>query len=639
MSLQNKQYNTRYSSKKENEKYESSDDDYNPYDSDITEMMSDDNIGSDEDFIASEDEEINMNEYRKFLYKIYPSRNLEEKINGFEKMEKAVIKDIENQKGEKEEENMTSDDEEYNSDNIKKILKDSMNFNIVFTIGNKDLENEDNDSDNEENEETENMESEEENEEKEGIDSETEENFKEIINSIKNKEKYPNEALEKMENYLIKEKKKQKEQLKKEESKIKKKNTNILKRLLVEKNKMNDLKYFNSLTLTEQESILNEIKRINEHSVLNKPYRISLIESHIPPEYKSFALKKINNLRNMDPGSGEYYKIKQWIDTFMSIPFGKYSKLPVQLNDGILKCQSFMNEAKETLDKAVYGMNDAKLQILQMMGQLISNPESVGTAIALKGPPGTGKTSIVKEGISKILGRPFAFIALGGATDSSYLEGHSYTYEGSVWGKIVDILIKSKTMNPVIYFDELDKISDTAKGEEIVGLLTHLTDTTQNSSFHDKYFSELEFDLSKAIFIFSYNNESKVNPILKDRMYRINTDGYNTKDKKHIATDYLIPKIEENINFNKGEIIIENKALEYIINEFTEKEKGVRNLKRCLEIIFTKLNLYRLMNNTEKLFNKEEILNVEYPFIVNENIVDKLLKKNEEDKWYRHIYT
>ena len=161
--------------------------------------------------------------------------------------------------------------------------------------------------------------------------------------------------------------------------------------------------------------------------------------------------------------------------------------------DGKEKCQTFMEKAQEQLDGAVYGLEDAKMQIMQMMGQWISNPHSVGTAIAIHGPMGTGKTTLVKEGISKVLNRPFTFIALGGATDSSFLEGHSYTYEGSSWGKIVDILIQSKCMNPVIYFDELDKISDTPKGEEIVGILTHLTDITQNPQYHDKYFSGIDF--------------------------------------------------------------------------------------------------------------------------------------------------
>ena len=116
-----------------------------------------------------------------------------------------------------------------------------------------------------------------------------------------------------------------------------------------------------------------------------------------------------------------------------------------------------------------------------------------------------------------------------------FLEGHSYTYEGSSWGKIVDILIQSKCMNPVIYFDELDKISDTPKGEEIIGILTHLTDTTQNPQYHDKYFSGIDFDLSKVLFIFSYNDDKKINPILKDRMYTIETKGYNTKEKNYYS--------------------------------------------------------------------------------------------------------
>ena len=231
----------------------------------------------------------------------------------------------------------------------------------------------------------------------------------------------------------------------------------------------------------------------------------------------------------------------------------------VSIEDGIDKCHEFMENAKQTLDKAVYGLNDAKLQIMQMVGQWIVNPSAIGTAIAIKGPPGTGKTTLVKDGISKILNRDFAFIALGGATDSCFLEGHSYTYEGSTWGKIVDILIKCKSMNPVIYFDELDKIRETPRGEEIAGILTHLTDTSQNSQFHDKYFADIDFDLSKCLFIFSYNDESKVNPILKDRMYRIETKGYNYKQKINIANNYLLPKIREQVKFSNEDIIIPEK--------------------------------------------------------------------------------
>jgi len=237
------------------------------------------------------------------------------------------------------------------------------------------------------------------------------------------------------------------------------------------------------------------------------------------------------------------------------------------------------------------------------------------------------------------LKRPFAFIALGGATDSSFLEGHGYTYEGSSWGKIVQILIECNCMNPVIYFDELDKISETPRGEEIVGILTHLTDTSQNSQFHDKYFSEINFDLSKCLFIFSYNDESKVNPILKDRMYRIKTKGYNGKEKNNIANNYLLPKIREQVKFNNGDIIIPDETISHIIETYCNKEDGVRNLKRCLEIVHTKLNLYRLMKPDTNLFEGEMSLKVEFPFTVTKNVIDKLIKRDTDNTVLWSLYT
>ena len=298
-----------------------------------------------------------------------------------------------------------------------------------------------------------------------------------------------------------------------------------------------------------------------------------------------------------------------------------------------------MEESITILDKAVYGLHDAKMQIMQLIGQWIVNPTAVGSAIAIKGPMGTGKTTLVKEGISKILNRPFALIALGGATDASVLEGHGYTYEGSTWGKIVDILIQTQCSNPVIYFDELDKVSDTPKGEEIIGILTHLIDATQNNKFHDKYFSEIDFDLSKALFIFSYNDESKVNPILRDRMYRISTKGYSQLEKKTIANEYLLPYVCSQIIFKEDDILISNETLTHIIDKYTDKEDGVRNLKRCLEIIYTKLNLFRLMKPESTLFKDEKALKVEFPFTVTNEIVDKLIKKDnsDNDKW-RQMY-
>ena len=428
---------------------------------------------------------------------------------------------------------------------------------------------------------------------------------------------------------------------KREESKDKKaklKNLQKFRKALSERNVMNDYAFFGKMTPDKQAKLIAELEEVNKHAKIEKPYRISLLESDIPVKFKGAAMKKVNALKYMEPGAGEYYKSKTWVDTFMHIPFGKYQELPINKGHGVEACHHFMETAKKTLDGAVYGLNDAKLQIMQMVGQWISNPRAVGTSIAIKGPAGTGKTTLVKEGISKILNREFAFIALGGATDSSFLEGHSYTYEGSTWGKIVDILIQSKSMNPVIYFDELDKISDTPKGEEIAGILTHLTDTSQNSQFHDKYFAEIDFDLSKCLFIFSYNDESKINPILKDRMYRIQTKGYSKKEKSEIAENYLLPTIRQMVSFENEDITIETDALHHIIDNYTEEEQGVRNLKRCLEIVHTKLNLYRLMKPDTNLFEEDMSLKVEFPFSVTINVVDKLLKHDGSSKSHMSMY-
>jgi len=423
------------------------------------------------------------------------------------------------------------------------------------------------------------------------------------------------------------------QQLRNDEKKRDKLNVKEFKTLLRKKNSTNDLRYFRRhMTTEQQQKVIADLKQIHAVSIIQKPYRLSLLETDIPIAFKAIAMRKINSLRHMEPGCGEYYKVKNWVDTFMKIPFGRTKNLPLTIEDGIQRCSEFMEASKTTLDSAVYGLNDAKLQIMQMVGQWISNPSAMGSAIAIKGPMGTGKTSLVKEGISKILGRDFAFIALGGATDSSFLEGHSYTYEGSTWGKIVEIIIQCGSMNPVIYFDELDKISETAKGEEIVGILTHLTDTSQNSQFHDRYFAEIDFDLSKCLFIFSYNDESKVNPILLDRMYRINTTGYNKKDKTQIAQKYLIPKICAQVGFREGDIVIPDSVIEHIVEEYTEGEQGVRNLKRCLEVVHRKLNLYRLIKPDTPLFEKEMSLKVTFPFSVTNEVIDKLVKQANDDK-------
>ena len=642
---------------------------------------------SDSEFIPinDESESFDNNEYRKFLYTLYPSKYLKNKIEKNENITSSDDDDISiiyddsedsedieeseyestsdeetndssyddeketqyDSESEKEDNNLNyyssteeDDDNEYMKDltKIKNKFNKNGNFNIVLDIDDKFIKQLQEKSNKKLREKNKSKLNKKDNDKKKNNSNKKDDSnlLSNIITDLKKKKKAPSFIYKKLEKYIDIENKKYENKLKEVEKKKKNDNMKQFKKLLKNENINNDIKYFDNLKIYEQKKILKDLELINKESLINKPYTIQILETNIPNYYKNIALRKINSLKSMDPYSGEYYKVKEWVDGFMKIPFGKYETLPININDGLVKTNRFLNKSKKILDDCVYGLDDAKLQIMQVLGQLISNPNSIGTAIALKGPMGTGKTTLVKEGISKILKRPFAFIALGGATDSSFLEGHSYTYEGSIWGKIVDILMKSRCMNPVIYFDELDKISDTPKGEEITNILTHLTDTTQNSQFHDKYFTDVHFDLSKALFIFSYNDESKVNPILKDRMYRIETKGYNCNDKIKICNKYLIPTIRQNISFNNNEIVFTEKVIEYIVNNYTEKEKGVRNLKRCLEIIYSKLNLVRLTKNTNELF--ENLNNLKFPLTLNEEIINKLIKKSDEENWPSHMY-
>ena len=558
---------------------------------------------------------------------------------------------------------VSDDEEEYeDEDEEDDDIPSNKKLNIIFTIGGVDEDEDDSDYDSDYEDEDEYLDTEDEDEEVSSDEEDDEEDDEEEENIEEEEEKVSKKSKKKKDSEVITENstealiqlreilaknpkdksiqkcidvyeeeiKREKVKKDKKQKKQKAKNLRIFKKIIKDKNTLNDFGFYDKLEIENQKKLIKELREINKITRIEKPYRITLLESDIPVQFKAAAMKKINSLKYMDPGSGDFYKIKNWVDTFMRIPFTNYDSLPLSIEDGVEKCHDFMENAQKILDEAVYGLNDAKMQIMQMLGQLLTNPKAIGTAIAIHGPPGTGKTSLVKEGISKILNRPFAFIALGGATDSSFLEGHGYTYEGSTWGKIVQTLIDSKSMNPVFYFDELDKISDTPRGEEIVGILTHLTDTSQNSQFHDKYFAEINFDLSKCLFIFSYNDESKVNPILKDRMYRIKTKGYSGKEKNCISNNYLLPKIREQVRFNDGDIIIPDDVITHIIDTHCNKEDGVRNLKRCLEIIHTKLNLYRLMKPGSNLFEGEMALKVEFPFKVTKDVVDKLIKKEND---------
>ncbi len=279
-----------------------------------------------------------------------------------------------------------------------------------------------------------------------------------------------------------------------------------------------------------------------------------------------------------------------------------------------------MKEINETLDKSIYGHDNAKRQLERVIGQWITGKQS-GYCFGFEGPPGVGKTSLAKNGLSKCLkdkngiSRPFSFIALGGSSNGSTLSGHNYTYVGSTWGRIVDILMEKKCMNPIIFIDELDKVSRTEHGKEIIGILTHLIDSTQNEHFQDKYFNGIDLDVSKILFIFSYNDVSVIDKILLDRIHRIKFDYLTIDDKINIVQKYLLSEIYENMGMDNI-INLSNENIIFIIDNYTN-EAGVRKLKEIIFEIVSEINLELL---------KETVIHTLPIQITNDEIENKYLK-------------
>lgn len=381
-----------------------------------------------------------------------------------------------------------------------------------------------------------------------------------------------------------------------------------------------DKQYYNTLPKKKRkriDTLEHDIKKVNR---VETPLRFKILESDMDIKLKALAISKVDILSRMDGSSSEYCKLHNWIDNLAKLPIGKYKSLPV--GSDVAQVSMFLDTTRKKLDDVVYGHKHAKDQIVRLLAKWISNPQAKGLVIGIEGVHGIGKTSLVKDGICKVLGLPFGFVPLGGISDGSFLVGHSYTYEGSRWGKIADILMNVGCMNPVLYFDELDKVSDSRYGAEIVNILIHMTDSAQNDKVHDKYFTDLEFDLSRCLIIFSYNNPAFINPILRDRMVTIKANGYNIQDKICIAKDYMLPKIFEEFGFQDGNLVFDREVISYIIQQ-TDEEQGVRNMKRSLEEIVSHINLHRLLKKDFDNEDKELTL----PITVTPKIVDMFIKK------------
>ena len=392
--------------------------------------------------------------------------------------------------------------------------------------------------------------------------------------------------------------------------------------------------YFNDLTNDQKKLLIdnyNFIKEINHTSSL--PLTFQVLLSNIPNNIKADIHNRL--VSSQSSILGENQKYINWVKSVLQIPFSIKTKLPdfanntKQINNYLLDCQ-------QKFDKEVYGHNKIKNEIITIIGSWLKSNSinDFGNVLGITGPVGVGKTTLIKDGLAKAINKPFYFISLGGTSNSSFLQGHGFTYEGSTYGEIARGVIETKTMDPIFYFDELDKIANDSKGEEIIHSLIHLTDPAQNEQFNDRYFQGINLDLSKALYIFSYNDANKINPILRDRIHEISLNDFSINEKTDILSQYIIPKICKSMGLDiKSLLTFEDKTLEYLV-ELCEEQSGMRLLKLVVIRLLRILNLIDISENEFILnIDKDLIKEKKAPFTIGKDIIKQIVccTKNTND--------
>ena len=344
-----------------------------------------------------------------------------------------------------------------------------------------------------------------------------------------------------------------------------------------------------------------------------------VMKSGLSDKNKTIVLSKLKNADLDKP------KQLEWIESLLNIPFGVLAPIPISVKDPQDKIKDFFQDAYKNFNKQVYGLNNVKDEVINYLAQFVTAGTSTNTRVlALHGNPGVGKTYIVRAALAEILKRPLCCINMGGIRDAAHFYGFSYTYSGSKYGVIAQQLMDAKVMNPIICFEEVDKISDTKEGYEIQNILMHLTDPEQNYAFQDKYFSGIDIDTSKAIIVMTLNNPELLDPILLNRLHLIRVPDPSTNDKITILKDHMYPRLCKNIGFDINAINISDDMFRYLISRYNGNDKGMRTLKKHLETILLKLNTIKLIGCD--LSGK---LKVKFPLELNNEIIDKILDIEE----------
>ncbi len=335
--------------------------------------------------------------------------------------------------------------------------------------------------------------------------------------------------------------------------------------------------------LDDMEPLSNDVEK----------YKAELEKRVFPEEVKAKLNEEIERLSRQPGMSQEYSVIQNYIETVLALPWDKKSEINLDIE-----------KAKEILDKDHYGMKKVKERILEYIAVKKMGGEGNGSIICLIGPPGTGKTSIAKS-LAEAMGRKYVRISLGGIQNEAEIRGHRKTYIGSMPGRIMNAVKTAGVSNPLILFDEIDKMASDYKGDPASAMLEVL-DKEQNKNFRD-HFIELPFDLSETVFIMTANSYEGIPYPLLDRMDVIDISGYTEDEKVNIAKQYLIPKQKEQSGINEKALKISDKMIREIIDGYT-RESGVRNLERNIAAICRKTAFDIVKGETESVTLSSSIL-------------------------------
>lgn len=333
--------------------------------------------------------------------------------------------------------------------------------------------------------------------------------------------------------------------------------------------------YFNTCLKRKEKDVIEGMLHKDSKCLKTVPLRIQVLQSALPETVK------MNVFNQMQHDNSDKYR--QWVQKVLEIPVKKLYSCTAR--------EKSINEklaiASDMMEEHITGHNLAKCEVLKLLCQQeVSNNGTSSYAMGLEGPPGTGKTQFAKV-CAGALGRPFVSIPLGGAGDTSFLLGNVYTYEGSREGRLVSALIEAKCCNPVIHFDELDKVSTTDRGAEVIAVLIHLIDPSTNSHLRDRYFHGVDLDFSRCTFIFSYNSPEKVNPVLLDRIKRISMPAPTKNEKKDIVRKHFVPRMQRRL---KTESTLSDECINKILS-MNDKHCGMRGIEKQVEHVMSTAQL------------------------------------------------